>query len=153
MSYGCATHRSKASQRFVVPGGTVVPSLGIGFDVYYDSALDDLIPGYKLLTVAYTNNTMDIQQMDSVNDEWYIEDKKGKSVKASINLRNDDPEIWTAMPQKMKIIIEYPLLIHIGKTVMIDLLVPEKFHLDAFKAVTFRSAKRNHEYRILPREE
>lgn len=142
----------KKNQPIVIPGGTVSPTLGIGFDAYYDPSLDGVVPGYKILTVAYTNNTMNLIQMDSLNDQWYVIDKKGRKIPAVINLRRRDPDVWATLPKKLKVLIEYPLLVQVGATVTIDLLIKSNADLIAFKEVWYRPAGATTEYRIIPRE-
>lgn len=151
LGFGCVTQPSAKPAPIVIPGGTVAPAIGVGFDVNYDSELDSVVPGYKILTVAYKNNSMNIIQMDPVNDRWIVEDRRGRKMKAIINLRNEDPDTWAALPKRLKMLIEYPLLIPIGTTQTIDLLFKQNVNLSEFRAVTFRAGGSHQEFRILPR--
>lgn len=155
-AFGCGIQQSggRAKHQVIeIPGGTVSPALGIGFDVTYDPSLDNVIPGYKLMTVAFTNNSMDIMQLNSTADSWYVEDRKNRKIKAVINLRNSNPDVWSTLPKKLKILIEYPLYVTVGTTQTIDLLFPENVDLEAYRAIIFRAAGTKNDYRILPREE
>lgn len=152
LACGCVTAEKSKPQIIVVPGGTVSPALGVGFDVSYDPALDNIIPGYKILSVAYKNNSMNIVQMDMLNDQWRVEDRGGKKITAVINLRDKDPDIWAKLQPRLRKIMEYPLLIAIGETRVIDLLFRGKVNLAEFKSVTFNAARSNQEFKILPRE-
>jgi hypothetical protein len=153
---GCATGgsagRSKP-QPIVIPGGTISPMHAIGFDATYDPELDKIVPGYKILNVAFTNNSMDIFPMDPMSDSWTVIDRRGKKIKTVINLRDKDPDVWAKLAHKIRMLIEYPLLIPVGTTVPIDLLVDAKANLNEFKQVTFASAGKRQSYIILPREE
>ena len=154
VAMGCGMQSSRRPKvtPMVVTAGTVLPTVGVGFDVYYDPQLDNIVPGYKILTVAYKNNSMNIIQMNPSDDMWEIEDRRGKRVKAIINLRTVDPDVWAGLPQRLKILMEYPLLIQIGSTQTIDLLFPEKINLGEFRSVTFRSRTSKQGYKIMPRE-
>lgn len=151
--FGCVMQSGDSGkvQTIVIPGGTVSPTLGVGFDVQYDPELDNVIPGYKILTVAYTNNSMNLVQMDPVNDKWYMEDRRGRKLKAIINLRDKDPDTWGSLPKKLQVLIEYPLLIAIGSTQTIDLLFMDDINLGEFKSVIYRIGGTKQEYKILPR--
>ncbi len=154
VAMGCGMQSSGGGRAkpIVVSAGTVLPSLGVGFDAYYDPSLDNIIPGYKILTVAYKNNSMNIIQMNPSDDMWSVEDRRGKKIKAIINLRLVDPDVWASLPKRLKGLMEYPLLIPIGGTKTIDLLFPEKINLGEFRSVTFRSKKSKQGYKIMPRE-
>jgi hypothetical protein len=140
------------AESIVIPGGTVSPVFNVGFDAYYDQSLDDVVPGYKLLTVAYTNGTLELIQLDPLGDRWYVIDKKGNRHEATINLRQKDPDTWSGLPKKLKVMIEYPLIVPAGGTVTIDLMFKKKIDLTAFKEVIYRPAGARREYRIIPRE-
>lgn len=151
-SFGCGMQSSRKPQPLVIPGGTVAPALGVGFDVNYDSSLDGVIPGYKVLTVAYTNNSMNIIQTDPTNDKWYVIDRAGKKRLAVTNLRVKDPDAWSGLPRKLKMLLEYPLLIPIGGTKTIDLLFPIKVNLGEYRAILYQSAM-GQAYKVVPRED
>lgn len=152
-AYGCVMRPERPQmENIIIPGGSVVPTLGVGFDVTYDPSLDDVIPGYKLLNVVYINNSMDIVQMNSAGDKWWLEDRRGKKIKAITDLRDKDPDAWSKLPKKLKVLMEYPLIVPIGSTESIDLLFKKDVNLGEFKSVIFRSANANKQYKILPRE-
>jgi len=152
-SFGCAGGRQSKRPTVVVPGGTVAATLGFGFDVYYDSELDNVVPGYKILTVGYTNNSMNIVQMDPLHDRWLLVDRRGKKIIGITDLRNVDPDVWAGLPKRLRKIIEYPLLIPIGKTEAIDILFKEDINLGEFKSVIYEAAKQDKNVKILPRED
>lgn len=142
----------RSKEVIAIPGGTVSPVLGVGFDVNYDPQLDNVVPGYKILTVAYTNNSMKLIQMDPFIDKWYVIDRRGSKKRAIVNLRNEDPDTWGGLPKRLKVLIEYPLLIPVGETITIDLLFRDKLNLEAFKSVIYQKKDAGQEFRIIPRE-
>lgn len=144
--------QSKRGNVIAIPGGTVSPVYGVGFDVIYDPSLDNVVPGYKILTVAYTNNSMDIIQMEVLNDKWYVVDRSGGKKQAIINLRDRDPDVWKNLSQKLKILLEYPLLIPAGATQTIDLLFKKSANLGEFKMVIYKQDSSGRQFRIYPRE-
>ena len=152
VSLGCGIRQSQPKE-MVIHGGTLSPTTGVGFDVNYDPRLDNVIPGYKVVTVAYTNNSMNILQMSPEKDSWWIEDRMGKKIKAVIDLRANDPDVWAGLQKKLKVLLEYPLLIRIGKTETIDLLFKSSINLSEFKSVIFKSKGAQQAFKIIPREE
>lgn len=157
-AFGCAMSTgggggARREKAIVFPGGTISPTLGVGFDVNYDPTLDSIVPGYKILTVAYTNNSMDLVQMDPDGDRWYLEDRRGKKVRAVINLRNEDPDTWGKLPKRLQVLIEYPLLVSIGGTETVDLLFKDNVNLGEFKSVSYKIGGTKKEYKIVPRLE
>ena len=151
---GCAMRPVEPKrQTLVVPGGTVIPTVGIGFDANYDPKLDEVIPGYKIVTIAFTNNSMNIIQMDPTNDKWLVENRRGGKIKAITNLRSKDPDAWSDLPKRLKILIEYPLIIPMGSTQTVDLLFKNSVNLNAFKSVIYKAARTKQVYKIIPREQ
>jgi hypothetical protein len=95
---------------------------------------------------------MTIIQLDPLKDTWYVENRRGKKIRAITNLRNKDPDVWSGLPKRLKVLIEYPLLIPIGSTQTIDLMFKNNSNLNEFRAVVFKPSRANREFRILPRE-
>lgn len=160
LSYGCATvpaaqkgQQTPKPTTTIIPGGTVSPTIGLGFDAVYDPRLDNVIPGYKILEIAYKNNTMDLIQMNVADDKWVLEDRNGKKIKAITSLRNEDPDAYSKLPKKVKLLIEYPLMIEVGATQAIDLLFKKNQNLGEFRSVTYLPAGSINSFKIVPREE
>jgi hypothetical protein len=132
-----ADNRKKAT--VLIPAGTQHPLMSVAFDLSYDRSTDGIIPGYRFLTVGITNNSMRVLQLRPMVDRWFVLDRRGKKKRAIMNLRHHDPDVWTALPQRLKKLIEYPLIVGVGTTRAIDLLFPESVELADFQQVHFES--------------
>jgi hypothetical protein len=117
-----------------------LPNWGIVIDANYDQKLDGIVPGYKIVTVALTNRSIDLIKLDQANDQWFVEDAVGKKLKGINSLRLRDPQTWTNLPNKVRDIIDYPGGVQIGYTQTFDLFFPESTDLDRFRSISFYSA-------------
>jgi hypothetical protein len=141
-----------AFQDVYVPSGTTTPTLSMGFEAAYDPRLDNVIPGYKILTVAITNSALEYLQMDPLVDQWWVIDRSKSKHKAILTLRDKNPDVWAKLPPRLRQIIEYPLMVRIADTATIDLLFPNNVRLNEFREVVFRSSSRQKIIHIVPRE-
>lgn len=141
-----------AFQDVYVPSGTTTPTLSMGFETAYDPRLDNLIPGYKIITVAITNSSLEYLQTDPLADQWWVIDRNKSKHKAILNLRDKDPDAWAKLPPRLRQIIEYPLMVRIADTATIDLLFPANVRLNEFREVVFLSSSRQKVIHIVPRE-
>lgn len=141
-----------AFQDVYVPSGTTTPTLSMGFEAVYDPRLDNLIPGYKIITVAITNSALEYLQMDPLADQWWVIDRNKSKHKAILTLRDKDPDVWAKLQPRLRQIIEYPLMVRIADTATIDLLFPANIRLNEFREVVFRSSSRQKSIHIVPRE-
>lgn len=151
---GCAKSSSSDTEKpdVIVPGGTVNPMVGLGFDVFYDPQVDGVVPGYKVLQVGISNRSFNVIQFDDIHDRWRLTDRRGSPHDAVLNLRNKDPNVWAKLPVKLKKIIQYPLLLQAGGTVTLNLLFKDSTNLSEFKSVRFESVSLNQNLVIVPRE-
>lgn len=147
-----ASAADNAFQDVYVPSGTTAPALSMGFEAVYDPRLDNLIPGYKIITVAITNSALEYLQMDPLVDQWWVLDRNKSKHKAILNLRDKNPDAWAKLPQRLRQIIEYPLMVRIADTATIDLLFPANVRLNEFREVVFLSSSRQKVIHIVPRE-
>ena len=129
----------KKSSLVRIPSGSNIPSLGIAFDASYDASTDGIVPGYKILSVAISNGSIDIMGTDSTIDKWFVVDIKGSKHEAIIDLKNEDPNTYASLPPRLRQMVNYPLLVQVGETRVIDLLFRDNVNLDAFKFVRFQS--------------
>lgn len=141
-----------AFQDVYVPSGTSAPSLSMGFEVAYDPRLDNVVPGYKILTVAITNNSLEYLQMDPLADKWWVVDRSKSKHKAILNLRDSNPDTWAKLPPRLRQLLEYPLIVRIAESATIDLLFPSSVRLNEFREVAFRSSSRQKVIHVVPRE-
>ena len=124
----------------------------MGFDVSYDSATDNIIPGYKILSAAIMNNSMDIIQMDRTSDDWTVMDARGSKHEAVVDLRTSDPEIYLSLPERLRKKMEYPILIQVGESRVIDLLFKDAVKLEGFRSLKFTSRMMNKSFEIIPQD-
>lgn len=117
-----------------------IPNWGITIDATYDKKLDEVVPGYKILTVAITNRSVDMIKLDPNNDQWTIEDAWGRKQKAVVSLRIRDPKVWDILPPKVKDLVEYPAGVQMGYSQTFDLFFPHSVELEGFRAIAFYSA-------------
>ncbi len=122
---------------------------GIIIDAKYNADLDNLIPGYKMITVGLTNNGVDILKLNPLSDRWEIVDATGKKLRAYNTLRIKDPQTWSRLPAKVKELVEYPVAINMGYSETIDLFFPSSNDLSDFRSISFYSAERKQNYDIL----
>lgn len=144
LTVGCMGSRMSAKERrqsatIAMQAGTRNPALGLGFDLSYDENTDGIIPGYRIMQVGISNNSLNVVQLDPLTDRWYIVDRNGQQHAALINLRQDDPDVWSLLSPRLRRLIEYPLLVSVGATQPVDLLVPEKIDLHGFHQVVLES--------------
>ncbi len=137
---GCFPSRADKPAKTASEARLNLPNWGITIDASYDKKLDGLVPGYKIVTVALTNKSVDMIKLDPQNDQWLIEDAWGKKQRAIISLRIRDIKTWTTLPPKVKDIIEYPAGVQMGYTQTFDLFFPSHVDLERFRSISFYSA-------------
>lgn len=141
-----------AYQDIYVPSGTSSPALSLGFEASYDPQTDAIIPGYKIVTVAITNSSIEYLQTDQMADQWWVIDRGKSRHKAVLNLREKNPDAWAKLPQRLRKYLQYPLMVRIGETATIDLLFPDTVNLNEFREVGFKSSSRQKTIHIIPQE-
>jgi hypothetical protein len=122
---------------------------GITIDAKYDPRLDNLIPGYKILTVGLTNNGVDILRLNPLKDRWEIVDAYGRNRRAVNSLRIREPAIFSRLPDHVQQLIEYPVGVSVGYSETIDLFFPVNQDLHAFRSISFYCAERKQNFDIL----
>jgi hypothetical protein len=142
----------KKEEKLRVPAGSNVPSLGIALDASYDPLTDEIVQGYKILSIALTNNSINIMQLDKANDRWFVVDVKGKKHKAVTDIKNVDPNLFLSLQPKLRQLLEYPIMIQVGETAVIDLLFKKNVELEGFKLVGFSNDVSKMEFEIISQE-
>ena len=122
---------------------------GITLDAKYDNRLDNLIPGYKIVTVAVTNNGVDIMKLNPLKDRWDVTDAYGKPRRAINSLRISNPQAWSSLPEKVKSLIEYPVGVSVGYTETMDLFFPNSLDLTAFRSISFYNGTNDKKYDVV----
>lgn len=136
---GCVTRnengvKTSSTQRLSVP------NWGITIDATYDKKLDQVVPDYKILTVALTNRSVDMIRLEPNGDQWTIEDAWGRKQKAVVSLRIKDPRVWDLLPPKVKELVDYPAGVQMGYTQTFDLFFPQSVTLEGFRSIAFYSS-------------
>lgn len=131
---------SRGQKVIETEAGLNIPKLGIAIDAVYDSKLDNLLPGYKILNVVLTNRSMATINLDSKKDKWQVTDSLGKTHKAMTHLRVSDKKLWDVLPVGLKNELEYPHMVRVGNTTKIDLIFPSYVELGFFKQLNFASS-------------
>ncbi len=122
---------------------------GIILDARYDPRLDNLIPGYKMITVAVTNNSIDILRLNPLKDKWEITDAMGRKRKAINSIRIKDPSLFGRLPQKVQQLIDYPVGISVGYSETIDLFFPNNHDLNAFRSIGYYNSELGTDFNMM----
>lgn len=127
---------AKKKGKIKTEGGMPIGGLGLTIDAGYDQRFDQLVPGYKMISVAFMNESFNIISLSSAKDKWYIKIQgKRKMIDAIHNLRGEVPRVWNKLPSKVKKLTSYPLVLPIGARQIIDIFVPENVAADKFTQV------------------
>ncbi len=133
---------AKRKNRVKAMGGATISPFGFIMDASYDPRLDKLVPGYKVINVIMINESFNIIQLDVTKDKWWVRLAGSKKKIPAVNaLRTQKPGVWSALPEKVKSLMGYPLIIPIGGKMVFDIIVPESHDLSMFNglSVYFRS--------------
>lgn len=131
-------------------GGTVMPSAGIIIDGSYDTRLDTLVPGYKVVSVILVNQSFNIVGLDPEGDKWYVKlSGRASAIPAINSLRQQDPKAWAQLPEGAKDIVGYPLVLPIGAREVFDLFIPDKYDLENFNEIHAYIKSMNTKFEIL----
>lgn len=135
--------KSSTSQRLAVH------KHGIILDANYDPRLDNLVPGYKIMTVVVTNNGFDVLRLNPLKDKWEVTDAMGRKHKAINSLRIKNPSLFSQLPSKVQQLVDYPVGISVGYSETVDLFFPNKLDLRAFRSISFYSEDRKQSFDML----
>ena len=138
----------KASQGIQADAGLKIPEYGIAIDAYYLPALDQLIPGYRILNIVVQNNRPEPIDLDVFKDKWQIIDHMGKNHKAFNHVKFFEKNLWEQMSDKAKTKLDYPNLVPPGKMVAIDVFFPTSVELVNFKEIRWNSSFFDKEFNV-----
>lgn len=114
-------------------GGVTIGNYGLAVDASHDPKLDDLVPGYNVLNVAFVNNSFNIIELNPQKDKWWISTgSKGKKHQAIADLRTKDVKTWNNLSDRVKNLIAYPLALPIGARQIVDVFVPDNIPIAEF---------------------
>ncbi len=153
LSTACVSLRESKQQPGSGSARVELRKQGVTLDAKYNPQLDNLIPGYKIITVGVTNNGIELLKLNPLRDRWEIIDAYGRPQKGINSIRIKDPAVWSRLPDKVKELIEYPIGITVGYTETVDLFFPNNIDLSAFRSISFYSAERKETYDILALDE
>lgn len=122
---------------------------GIILDASYDPRLDNLVNGYKIMTVVVTNNGFDVLRLNPLKDKWEVVDAMGKTHKAINSLRIKDPSTFSQLPSKLQQYLDYPVGVSMGYSETVDLLFSNRINLKAFRSISFYSEDRKQTFDML----
>ncbi|MBI1909327.1 MAG: hypothetical protein HYS22_04075 [Deltaproteobacteria bacterium] len=147
-----SSQRSQGPTKISGPSGYMMTPYGITIEARYEPSLDQLMPGYKIVIVSLTNNSMDPIPMDAIKDKWVIETLNGRKLKATNSLRLKDPKVWSDLPKEKKSLMEYPHTVPIGYTQTFDIFIRGNPNLEDFHAVTYKNEAMGMIFEILTSE-
>ena len=117
-------------------GSVAIPPYGLSLDASYDPRLDTLVPGYKVIQVIMENSSFNIIGLDPKKDEWSIMIAGTKRpVPVINNMRSQEPKLWSELPERVRNLIGYPLVLPIGGKEIINIFVPAKYDVASFNEV------------------
>jgi hypothetical protein len=127
---------ARSRKEIKVMGGVPIEGMNITMDASYDPRLDNLVPGYKVISAVIINESFNIILLSPSNDKWHVR-LKGSRRKVGVvhDLRSADPKVWSRLPDGLKRKLGYPLFIPIGAKQVIDLFVPDKISVEKFTNV------------------
>lgn len=140
--------RQSKSKKVRSEAGLNIPKWGVAIDAVYDSRLDSLIPGYKILNVVLTNRGAQTIYLDPQKDKWRIRDNVGKERTAINHLRLADEKLWAALPDGLKKKIDYPQAVRTGHSTQLDLFFPSSTELFNFREISWKSAFFKKEFNV-----
>lgn len=140
--------KSKSPQSIQSEAGLKIPEYGIAIDAYYLPALDQLIPGYRILNVLVQNNRPEPIDLDVAKDKWQIVDHMGQKHKAFNHIKFFEKNLWEKMSDKAKSKLNYPNLVPSGKMVAIDVFFPNSVELNNFQEIRWDSAFFDKEFNV-----
>ena len=151
MAVGCVTvnpNQQKKSKTIEGKAGRTIQPYSISIDADYNSKLDGLIAGYKLLPVSVRNMSLRPFSMDVKEDRWVIVGEKGKKYTAINSLSLKDPVQWRETRDDLRSAIDYPEMIPINYNVNFDLLLPPNADLRYFREIRYYNADMRQEFVI-----
>jgi len=140
---------SCAKRPLVSMAGQPVPETPLLIDVSYDSSLDNLVPGYKIIIVVVSNSGYAPFVLDPAEDRWTIVDRKGMRHAAYISLRDQDMNVWAGLSLELRQKLSSPLMVPNGVEQPFDLFLPGEVLLDGFRSLEFQSSQLHRTIRVI----
>lgn len=128
--------------------GLNIPEWGIAIDATFNPQLTNIIPGYHIVTIVLTNRRSEPVMLDARKDKWIIVDNLGKKHRAFNHVKQFNRDIWSKMPRKLKLLLDYPHVVNPGKSTTIDVFLPKSVDLFNFREIVWESAHFNKEFNM-----
>ncbi len=138
-----------SSKKIISEAGLNIPQWGVAIDAVYDSRLDNLVPGYKILNVILSNRGAANIFLDPRKDKWYVIDNIGKKLRASNHLRLDNEKVWSSLPLGLRTKLEYPQTVRVSHSVKIDLFFSNDVSLGGFREIGWDSDHFKKEFNVI----
>jgi hypothetical protein len=152
---GCVTvnphkkHKNKnSSSKIEGQAGRTIPFYSVSIDADYDPRLDNLIVGYKIMSVFLKNESMQAIAMDAKKDRWIVIGDHGEKYHAVNSLKIKDRYAWRELPARLRAMIDYPEIVPTNYSVTFDILLPKNAKLKYFREIRFYSASWRKEFII-----
>jgi hypothetical protein len=128
--------------------GLNIPEYGIAVDALYDPRLDDLVEGYKIISILLTNRGTSNIGLNVRQDKWVIIDSAGRKHVAENHVSHFDRGTWEEMEPSLKQKLDYPQYVKGSHSTTIDVFFPKSIELLNFKEIIWKSASIGKEFNI-----
>ncbi len=128
--------------------GLNIPEYGIAVDALYDPRLDDLVEGYKIISILLTNRGTSNISLNVRQDKWVIIDSAGHKHVAENHVSYFDKRTWEEMEAALKQKLDYPQYVKAAHSTTIDVFFPKSVELLNFKEIIWKSASIGKEFNI-----
>ncbi len=106
----------------------------------YNRKHDALFDDYRILNIAFVNNSPRPVKMDPEKDIWMIYDSRGRSYQAINSLEYNNPNVWYSIPYEAQIVLSYPKVVLINETVSFAIFFPRGLDLIDFRRISYYCA-------------
>lgn len=130
----------------------MIEGLGLAIDASYDSQLDSLVSGYRVVNVVIVNNSFNVIFINPDQDRWGIRVGGKKTYPAILDLKHHDPDAWEKIPDRARRMITYPLAVPIGARLVVDLFFPDSIPVDHMTELIVGIASLGSSYSIILRD-
>lgn len=129
--------------------GLKIPEWGISVDATFNPELTDIIPGYHIVNLVLSNHRGTPIKLDASKDKWTIVDNMNKRHRLYNHVKQFDKDMWSKVPKNLKQLLEYPRILHPGKSTTIDVFIKKDTDLFNFKEISWKSSHFNKEFNVM----
>lgn len=128
--------------------GLNIPKWSIAIDGYYNKALDNLVPGYKIVHVAVANRSSRVVSLSPSKDRWQLILHSGEKIRVVNDINQIKSRLPEMFPAQLLTKLAYPDSVKIAHAAKIDLLVPARYPLEKLAGIHFKSPFFKTEFQI-----